>query len=67
MKNRSFTIGEIARGKMLIGKRGRPIADKASVLRALRARFTLVKKQTPHGIGYDIPQTMIDRFNTSRI
>lgn len=63
-----FTIGEIARGKLLVGARGKPLSDKASVLRALRRRFpTLIKKPTPYGVGYDIPQSMIIRFNTSRI
>lgn len=62
-----FTIGQIARGKMLIGLRGKPITDKVSVLRALKSRFpTLLRKRTAHGLGYDIPQSMITRFNTRR-
>ena len=68
MKTKRYTIGEIARLGLLVGARGKPIKDKAAVLRALKKRFgALLKKQTLHGMGYDIPQTMIDRFNTSRV
>lgn len=63
-----YTIGEIARLKLLIGKRGKAITDKAGVLRALKERFpTLQQKQTPHGMGYHIPESMIHKFNTLRV
>lgn len=68
MKARHYTIGEIARLKLLIGTRGKPLTDTAGVLRALKRRFPeLAKKQTLHGMGYDISQVLIDRFNKSRV
>ncbi len=59
-----YTIGEIVRLGLLKNHKGQPYKDKATVLRMVKAyNGIIIKKQTPWGIGYDVPQRVIDELN----
>lgn len=64
MKPKRYTIGEIVRLGLLRNMKGKSYRDKASVLRVILRRFpTLLRRPTPHGMGYEVPQVMIDTIN----
>ncbi len=64
MKNQRFTVGEIVRLGLLKNHKGEPYKHKATVTKILNTKYKIIlKKNTAFGIGYDVPQIMIDELN----
>lgn len=57
---RTYTLGEIVRLGLLKNYKGKPYKHKASINRLLKGAK---KIKTPHGPGYAITQSEIDKLN----
>lgn len=57
---RTYTLGEIVRLGLLKNHKGEPYRHKASVNRLLAGKK---KIKMPHGVGYQITQSEIDKLN----